>query len=229
MNRALRDSMIQPAAAFTLLELIMALAASAIILSAIYGVFSRAVHLRDNATTRTREARVRAHAASIIRDDLRHARISGSTAAAALAISLTGSPDGHESTFPGYLKLTTTTARDADEIPSTDLQEIEYYIVNNPETTGRQSGLLVRTVDRNLLAQTRETPPEESLLAGIEKMEVEFYSGDAWQESWEVTEDDQTLPEAVRVRLQPASAVPNEPVAPIEIVVPWTTQAWTSP
>ena len=101
--------------AFTLLELVMALAASAIILAAIYGVFSRAVHLRDDATTRVREARVRGHAAAVLRDDLRNALISGSTTATALGSMLTGSQERKESSFPGYLAFTTTTGRDADD------------------------------------------------------------------------------------------------------------------
>lgn len=213
-------------AGFTLLELIMALAASAVILAAIYGVFSRAVHLRHNATERTREARVRLHAAEIIRDDLRHALISGSTAATTLAISLTGSPEGEGSSFPGYLKLTTTTARDVDETPTSDVQEVEYYVVDDPDAVARGSGMLVRTVERTLLAETRETPTEEPLLRGVAGMEVEFYDGDAWQTSWEVTDTDLTLPEAVRVRLE-LSAPTNAPApAPIEIVVPWTTKKW---
>jgi type II secretion system protein J len=215
--------------AFTLLELVMALGASAVILAAIYGVFSRAVHLRDDATARTRDTRVRTHAASIIRDDLRHAFISGSTTATALAFELTGTVDGVESGFPGYLSFTTTTGRDLDDTPIADVQQVEYYIVDDPEAENRQAGLLVRAVDRTLLAQTRETPPEEPLLRGVEKMEVEFYDGDAWQTSWEVSEDDTTLPEAVRVRLYPAPEVQGQTVPPIEILVPWTTQKFADP
>jgi type II secretion system protein J len=205
----------------------MALAASAVILAAIYGVFSRAVHLRDDATTRTRESRVRAHAAAVLRDDLRHAFISGSTTATSLALKLTGSAEGIASSFPGYLSFTTTTGRDLDDTPIGDVQQVEYYLADDPDAVNRQAGLLVRTVDRTLLAQTRETPPEEPLLHGVEKMEVEFYDGDAWQTAWEITEEDTTLPEAVRVRLHPAPAVQGQPVAPIEILVPWTTQRFT--
>ena len=214
--------------AFTLLELIMALAASAVILAAIYGVFSRAVHLRDDAMARTREAGVRAHAAAIIRDDLRHALISGSKATTPIAATLTGSADAKGSSFPGYFKFTTATGRDLDDTPVADVQRVEYYIVDDPDVKDRKAGLLVRTVDRALLAQTTETPPEEPLLHGIEKMEIEFYDGNAWQESWEITEDDKTLPQAVRVRLQPAPAVPGQTAAPIEILVPWTTEAFTA-
>ena len=213
-------------AAFTLLELVMALAASAIILAAIYGVFSRAVHLRDDATARVREARLRTHAASVIRDDLRNALISGSTTATALGSMLTGSQESKESSFPGYLAFTTTTGRDADDTPTADVQRVEYYIANDPEAVDRNSGMLVRTVERTILAQTPETPLQVPLLHGVEKMEIEFYDGSSWQNAWEITETEKTLPEAVRVRLHPATSARGERVSPIEIVVPWTTQSW---
>jgi len=62
--------------AFTLIEMIMALAACAVILTAVYGVFTRAIHLRNDATERVSASRSRAHAAAVLRNDLRNARIS---------------------------------------------------------------------------------------------------------------------------------------------------------
>src|SRR4030095_16812658 len=92
-------------AGFTLIELIMAMAACAIVLTAIYGVFSKAIHLRDNATERTKVARLRLQAANLMRKDLSNAIVSGGT----LAATLTGSQQGGEGGFPGYLRFTTTT------------------------------------------------------------------------------------------------------------------------
>jgi len=209
---------------FTLLELSLALAAGAVILLAIYGVFSRAVHLRDSLTERTREIRVRTHVANIIRNDLRGARVSGGT----LAISLTGSPQAQSGAFPGYLRFTTTTARDVDygdDVANADVQEVEYYITTDPAAKDSRSGLLVRAVDGNLLAPIRNTPPEDPLLAGVESMEVTFFDGNSWQTSWDVSQDP-TLPQAIRIRLQPVAAVLNGTKPPvIEILVPWMTQA----
>ena len=209
------------ARAFTLIEMLMALAACAIILAAIYGVFSRAVHLRDNATHRTREVRVRAHAASILRNDLRNALVSGGT----LAATLEGSQDGHGAGFPGYLKFTATTAKDADDELGGDVQEIEYYIARDPDAEDQNAGVLVRTINRDLLATAKQTPPEERVLAGVEAMEVSFYSGSAWKTSWEVTTDSKTLPEAVRVSIQPVADEDGIKPAPIEVLVPWVTQS----
>jgi type II secretion system protein J len=200
-------------AAFTLIEILMALSASAVILVAIYGVFSKAVHLRDDATARTREARIRARAVSVIRNDLRNALVSGGKLAAIL------------DSRAGHLKFTATTAKDSGELPVSDVQQIEYFVARDPEATDQKAGRLVRAVDHNLLATVRETPPEEPLLSGVESMEVSFFDGSGWQESWEYSEDNKTLPEAIRVRIQMAAEATHIQPPPIEVLVPWTTQA----
>ncbi len=210
------------ASGFTLIELALSLGAGAVVLIAIFGVFSRAIHLRDDATQRTRTARVQAHAVDVLRNDLRQARISGGT----LAATLIGSQESQGGSFPGYLKFMTTTARDvSDEVPSADLQQVEYFVATDSDAENPRAGSLVRAVDGGLLAPVRETPPEEPLLTGIESMEIAFFDGDAWQDSWEITEDDKTLPKAVRVRLQPAAAAREVKPPVIEVLVPWSTQA----
>lgn len=47
---------------FTLLELLMALVASVVIFAAIYGVFSKAIHLHDDANARISDSRLSARA-----------------------------------------------------------------------------------------------------------------------------------------------------------------------
>lgn len=209
--------------AFTLIEMIMALSACAVILSAIYGVFSRAVHLRDDATERTREMRVRTRAVAVLRNDLQNARVSGGT----LATALVGSQEGQASSFPGYLKFTTTTARGAASALIADVQEVEYYIVKDPESSGRKAGILVRAVERNLLSQTREEPQGEALLGGVDEMELSFFDGQSWTPSWEMTEDDKTVPQAVRVIIQQVASDDGHVPPPIEVLIPWTTQPAT--
>jgi type II secretion system protein J len=207
-------------AAFTLLEMTLALAASAVILTAIFGVFSKAVHLRDNATARTHAARLRVHALNVLRNDLRNARVTGG-ADRTFANSLEGSQETHGSSYPGYLKFTTTTQADDLDDPSPDVQEVEYYIVNNPDVIDRKSGLLVRSANRDLLNTTRSQLAESPLLPDAVSMEVSFLDGTDWKSSWTVSDDDQTLPLAVRVRIEIANS------SPIELLVPWNTQTLT--
>ena len=223
---------------FTLIEILMAMAACGVILAAIYGVFSKAIHLRDRATERVRTVRLQARALTVLRNDLRNGLVSGGK----LAATLQGSRTAQNSSFPGYLRFTTTTGADTEIATLTtntarittgsfanELQEVSYYIVTDPaaEMVGK-AGQLVRTVERNLLATLPETPPEEPLLSGVSAMEVEFYDGQSWKDSWEVTTEDQTLPQAVRVRLLLASEEGEIAPAPLEVFVPWTTQPATA-
>ena len=209
------------ASAFTLMELLLALVASAVLLAAIYGEFSRAIHLRDNAMHRTRDVRVRAHAASILRNDLRNALVSGGT----LAAKLEGSQQSQGGGFPGYLKFTATTAKDVDDEFGGDVQEIEYFITRDTEAADQKAGVLVRTINRDILNSTKQDLTEERVLAGVESMDVSFYSENSWKTSWEITTDSKTLPEAVRVSIQPIADPDGIKPARIEVLVPWTTQS----
>ena len=227
--------------AFTLIELVLAMAACAVLLAAIYGNFSQAVHLRDDTMARTREARVRARAANVLRNDLRNAFVSGGKLAAALE----GSAQSPGGTFPGYLKFTTTTTPDTEateDVPNSDVQQVEYYIVIDKSVTDQKAGMLVRAHTRDLLATVTEVATEEPLLAGVESMEVAFYDGTEWQDSWQLSSSATAttstasttgtaasttkLPQAVRVRIQPArKAAGDIPPPPLEVLVPWTTAA----
>lgn len=201
--------------AFTLIELVVAMAGCAVILAAIFGIFSRAVHLRDDATARTRDSRVRTHALSVLRNDLRNAWISGGVFAA----KLDGSQQAHDGGFPGYLQFVTTTANADGSMLAGDLQEVEYFVAADPDAEDKKAGMLVRTVDSDFLAPVRETPPQEPLLHGVESMQVEFFDGESWQESWTYAAAGDPVPEAVRVRIQTTDSA-----VPFELLVPWTAQ-----
>ncbi len=185
----------RPSAGFTLLEILLASAAAAIILVAVYGVFNGALRMRDNATARIRESRLRARAAAILRRDLQGALISGGV----LANTLEGDSNKTSSLGPegppGYLRMTTTTGKDTAEDLFGDTQEVEYYLA--PEAPGvgmtangsssRRGGALVRAVTRDLLATgtTVATRDEERILTGVESMKIAFYDGVSWQENWQ--------------------------------------------
>lgn len=224
MNRD--SSYIRRRKGFTLLEVVLASTASALVLIAIYGVFFRAVKMRDDATERAREARLRARAISIIRDDLRSGFISGGF----IAGTLLAGAENSRSNFPGSLRLTTAAApRSVEELVG-DVQEVEYYIVTDPDAVSRNAGVLVRAVDRDIMEPIRPEIVPERVLGNVASMEVSFFDGAAWLTTWEVTETDTTVPKAIRVRLVPGIPEGNQRVqAPIDIVVPWMTEPQTAP
>lgn len=240
------------AAAFTLLEILLASMGAALVLAALYGVFIHAVRLRDTATDHVRDARLRARAESVIRTDLRGAFISGGVLATTLRGGSNDDSGPGGSSLLGYLKFTTTTARDGGTDLYGDVQQVEYYLEHDPDApstpgaSGTQgSNILVRAITRDLLAATAPVPRTEQILRGVQSLAVEFYDGANWQPSWNydgaaaalsangndaasgtvIALGNTTLPDAVRVSVQPAAANSGGHLPPpVEILVPWTTQ-----
>lgn len=190
---------------FTLIEVMLASVIAATVFAAIYGVFSKAIHLREQASERTRELQLRNRAMSVLRDDLRNGYVSNGI----LAATMKGSATSTQSRFPGYLRFTTTTASMyvgggsvagglgssfklglANGDPASgDVQEVEYYIAPDPGA-GPNAGALVRVVYHDLLSALGQTGGEpQTLLSGVSAMELSFYDGDAqtWTDSWDET------------------------------------------
>jgi len=225
---------------FTLIEILVAAFAAALILVAVYGIFQRAVKTRDHATARMHQALQRERAARLIRDDLRNAYISGGV----LADTLEGGPQSEKSRFPGYLRFTTTTGRDHPDEAYGDVQQVEYYIsetdTSTPENTAstseaasstdsRSTGTLVRALTRDLLAPTPDTADEEQILTNVKTFEVTFYDGNTWQDTWQITDTTPDLPQAIRIRIQQAAASAQiSTPTPLEILVSLTTEPLTS-
>lgn len=247
---------------FTLIEVLLASVAAALILAAVYEVFQHAVKLRDGATQRIRDMRVQSRAATVIRNDLRNALVSGGLFASIVQGDSAGT-DGATSSLPGYLKLTTTTGKDTPDALYGDVQQVEYYVTRESGTAESEGGVLVRTVTRDLLNPNPPVAEEEQLLTGVQSLQVSFYDGAEWQPSWQFNTADntsstgsstgsasstsstsstnsanstgntgatETLPQAIRVDIQQVPPVAGGPTpAPLEIMVPWKTQPFTSP
>ena len=204
---------------FTLIELLCASMAAGLILLAIYGLFHKTVKLRDRATLRIREVRLRERAANILRNDLRGAWISGGV----LAAVFEGGPLNQKSRFPGYLRFTATTGRETPGEPFGDVQQVEYYIASADDDS--TSGTLVRALTRDLLATVQPAAREQRILSRVQALETAFWDGRNWQEAWQVTGTAPALPQAIRIRLQQSAASPEVPTPPpLEILVPLTTQ-----
>lgn len=232
--------------AFTLLEILLASVAAAMILVIINAVFVRAIHLRDDVTERVRDTRLRARAEHAIRDDLQCALVSGGVLASTLdgGTNSTSGPGG--ASFPGYLRLTTTNGHSASGTVASDVQQVEYYVVKDPKGSTVEgtanSGVLVRAITRDLLATTPTVAKEETLLSSVQSLQVQFYDGTNWVDTWEfdsdtaaasantgssgttVTTGNTTLPEAIRVDVRRAPKAGGVATPPVEVLVPWTAQ-----
>jgi prepilin-type N-terminal cleavage/methylation domain-containing protein len=182
---------------FTLLEVLLASVIASIVLIAVYQMFGSAMKARNNAALRSRAIQMRQRATGAIRGDLQNALVSGGILASTLQGDSNGS-DG-DSSFPGYLKLTTTGGKDTSMTGSGaiasgtnpmygDVQQVEYYIVRDTSgTAAPNSGDLVRMVTRDLLDTTPSGTFQQEIMQGVQSLQVSFYDGAQWQTSWQIT------------------------------------------
>jgi type II secretion system protein J len=209
--------------AFTLIEVLLALAICAIVLVAINAVFATAVRLRDKTSGALNDSMPINQALDTLRRDLKGAVGPGGFLAGdfkcdaqSMGMSMGLSGEGGS----GGLDFFTSTGVVSDNAPWGDLQEVFYEL--KPPADRQQAGMdLLRNVNRNLLATSTPTPDTQYLLSGVESIEFECFDGVQWRTSWDTSTGDTNLPNAVRVRLQ---LVPKEgenalAMQPLEMIV----------
>ena len=222
------SDLVPPPSAFTLIEVILAMAICAIVLVAINAVFATAVRLRNNTTDIVEKALPLNRALDLLRKDLKGAvgpggYLAGDFKCGAQSMGanmgLSGEAGG------SGLDFFTSTGVISDSMPWGDLQEV-FYELKTPSDR-KQPGLdLVRCVNRNLLATATQTPDVQPILSGVETVQFECYDGTQWRTSWDTSLGDTNLPNAIRIRLQ-MTALEGEDARnrqPVEMMVPLVTQ-----
>lgn len=209
--------------AFTLMELLLALAISVIVISAISGVFFGALRLRDRTTRGVEAALPINQTLSVLRRDLEGALgpsngLAGDFLCAAPSM---GVKMGLGSSAGVGIDFFTTTGIISDDAPWGDLQEVYYQLADPEERTSSQGRDLVRYVNRNLLATTTPTPEEQRLLSNVDRLDFECFDGLQWRPNWDTTQGDTNLPMAVRVRIQLVTDKTEDAreVHPLEMIV----------
>jgi type II secretion system protein J len=219
------------AAAFTLMELLLAVAVFSIALAAISTVFFSAFRLR----TKTVEAVERGlpvhQAVSIIKRDLEGIVIPGTNQ---ILGPLTTSPlSGNSATSTametaGDVQFFTTTGSIDNQSPWAEVQRVSYVLQfpTNTTTPGRD---LFRVVTRNMLPVNLAEDETQFLLSGVENIYYEFYDGVAWSSEWDSDSATTKLPAGLKITLEMARETGEVATrAPIEIVVPVLLRASTN-
>jgi type II secretion system protein J len=218
--------------AFTLIEMLLAVAICAIVLVAINGVFATAVRLRDKTSEAVEEALPVNRAMDVMVRDLKGTvgpggLLAGDFKCGAQAMGASMGLSGEAGN--AGLDFFTSTGALSDKAPWGDIQEV-FYELKAP-TDRNQAGMeLVRCVNRNLLATTTSTPDIRSLLGNVQTLQFECYDGTQWRDTWDTSSGDTNLPVAVRIRIQLAAkqgeTTPNQ--QPLEMLVPLVTQTLTN-
>lgn len=205
-----------PSRAFTLIEVLLAVAIFGVVLVAIHGVFHGALRLRNRTVDSIEHALPLEHALAIVRRDLAGIVAPGGTLGGALESmpivdGLLGQPT---------VQFHTASAILSDANPWPEIQRVAYILSapTNNQSAGRE---LHRAITRNLLPANLETIEDHPLLTGVDSLVFSFFDGSAWRQSWS-TNEATPLPRAIRLELvlvETNSNRPNTRPQPIEMVV----------
>jgi type II secretion system protein J len=194
---------VESRAAFTLLEVLIAIAVFAIVLAAINSVFYGALRLRNHTLAAMDEAAPIDQAFATIRRDLANIVPPNKTNYPLQTTVLNQTQFGQVT--PEFY---TATGQIDGMVPFGDVQKICYGLV--PGADGSRD--LVRLVSRNFYATTTETPAQQWLMGGVQNIAFHYFDGTQWAETWDTTTQS-NLPAAIKVDLSLSNRVMNMVVA----------------
>jgi type II secretion system protein J len=212
-------------AAFTLIEMILAIGVAAIVLIAANAVFFTALHLRNATSDAVDAASPIDQALAILRHDLQCAvtpkavgLLSGDFKIG--NVTSTGISD------PVAAEIYTATGALSDAAPWGDIQRVTYELKTS--TRGAAGMDLYRSVTRNILTTATPDVADQLMIRGVQSVQFSAYDGAQWNDSWDTTDTtsaNTNLPVAVRVDIQLTGGAKN---SPIEILVPVDSQTRTN-
>lgn len=216
--------------AFTLIEVLIAVAVASILLIAVNTVFYGAVRLREKTTKAVEQSLPLEQAIAFLRRDLRALAVPGGTFGGSLQTTASSSSlMGATAVSPSFY---TTSALIDDALPWGNIQRVAYYL--RPSTNAVEGGGfdLVRAVTRNLLAPTQEEVLEQWLMGGVTAMQFQYFNGTDWKTDWDSTTETPPLPKAVKVLLSlvepDASLRAARSRTPMQFVFPVSSQGSTN-
>ncbi len=216
-----------PISAFTLIELLMALAISSLVLAVISRVYFSALQLNNRTEAVFDRSLPIQHALRIIHSDLGGLMLPGG----ALSGELKSNPGTDSSTtlFNGVKVSPDFYSNSAivdDSSPFSEVQKVSYYLATPTNYSTGQD--LMRVTSRNLLPVGVDESISQLLLENVAEIQFQYYDGTTWQNQWDSTVSS-NLPTAIKfgIVLAGADEVLNRQ-APIELVVPVTVEALTN-
>jgi type II secretion system protein J len=213
--------------AFTLLELILAIAIMAIVMIAINAVFFSAVRLREHTDYAVEESLPVQQALATMRRDLQGAMAPTDTGIMAGDFKV-GIVSSTGTGLPVDIEMFTTTGVLHDNEPWSEVQKVTYGL-RQPTSQQSAGKELYRSVTRNLLATMTPQPDDQLLMSGVDSVEYSCYDGTQWRDTWDTTVTDTNLPTAIRIRVLMTGngGNPNNS-EPIEMIVPIDSQSRTN-
>ena len=208
-------------AAFTLIEMILAIGVAAIVLVAVNAVLFTALHLRNATANLVDAASPVDQTVTFLRRDLQCLMTPTNGTSKLLSGSFkVGNVNSSGGGEPVAAEMFTATGALSASSPWADVQRVTYGLKISPAGGDRRD--LYRSVSRNLLATATPDVTDQLMMSGVASIKFFCYDGARWNETWDtsdVTSLNTNLPLAVRVEIQMAgnNAATTEP---IKLVVP---------
>ena len=220
--------------AFTLLEMILAVAVAAIVLAAVSAAFFTALHLQASTQAAVDEATPVDQALAVMRRDLECVVTPTNGTSKILSGDFrVGQVSSLGVNVPVAIEMYTATGAlsSAADAPWADIQRVTYGL--EKPTDGSTPGMeLVRSVTRNLLSTLTPNVENQPLLSGVASIQFSRFDGANWYDAWDTTDPSAgttNLPVAIRVRIQMAESGNSAGgQSPIEMLVPVDSQSRTN-
>lgn len=208
--------------AFTLVEMLLAVAISAVVLVAINAVLFGGLHMQARTTELAEQTLPVERMVSSMKQDLLGivpmGTLAGPMGTDATATGMTQTP---------LLEIFTSSAAISDDVPWGDVQRIDYSLQAPPNAANSSGKDLVRGVTRNLLSTTQDTPVQDVLISDVQNLQFSFYDGTNWNDTWSTTLSN--IPAAIKISISfvtPKNGKPATP--PVQFLVPVVTQSPTN-
>jgi prepilin-type N-terminal cleavage/methylation domain-containing protein len=190
---------------FTLLELILAMAMTAMLAMSLYASLRTAFRARDSATAMVEPVRDAQMAMDLVGRDLENALPPKGILAGAFEGTDGGATVGDTLEFFAIR----SGVDDNDPTKNDGICKIDLDVEPLPD--GTQA--LVRRTTRNLLSQQQIIPDPEVLCRNVVVFDIQYFAEDVWNTEWDSTQQNDTLPAVVQVTLQvhkPGSDAAND-------------------
>ena len=186
---------------FTLMELLVASVAFAMIILVIKVTLLESMEMRERGQKRMDQLNTRMRIMEIIETDLRQCLLKETT----FAQEFRGETLNGGVTRTDQLEFYTASGVIQTNQPWGHLQKVRYYL-QQPIYEGRsemsEGYTLYREVTRNLLPASTTTINPQPIANEVASLKFQYYDGEYWQETWDSSVDESKLPKAVRVRVE---------------------------
>lgn len=186
---------------FTLLEILVASVAFAMIVIVIKVTLLESLELRERGQARMDKINIRMRVVEVIEKDLRQCFLTETT----FAPDFKGDTLGGGVTRTDQLEFYTLSGMTLTNQPWGNLQKVRYFL-EQPQNEGRSElseGLtLYREVTRDLNPSVQDIILPQAIANRVNSLAFQYFDGEFWQENWDSTVDETKLPVAVRIRIE---------------------------